>query len=202
MLRTRFTKWCSTISYQKHMTLEDYKKELNGKEGVIQELKTQNMLLHDNINDLTSCQEPNNHVKGAAKLFSTICSKVISNHSVRAAFETWKSDYEVHRIMENAFNKVLEMNHKHVCVRVSSGVGLLNNIVRRRLEKPFEDLGASYTPSSGTGIRSPTPKFSHSQNILCNDEYSSSLHDSTLFLNKFQAKGKNRKSLENTMFMF
>ena len=95
--------------------------------------------------------------------------------------------------MENAFNKVLEMNNRHISVRVTSGVNLLSNIFSKPVEKAFSDLYFSNPQAEISGIRSPTPKFSHT-GILHMEDYSSSLHDSTIFLSNMSHKSKIARS--------
>lgn len=131
--------------------------------------------------------------------------------------------------MENAFNKVLEMNHKHVSVRFNSAVNLLSNVFIKSNSRATHsvfyemlDINSYYESvrSSSRDMfmndkmmyfdrnRSPTPKFTHSQNI--NKHISPSLQDSTIFLTRVQekyrsSKSKRRrqnKSVDRSAFMF
>ena len=148
----------------------------------------------------------------------------------RQYFEIWKSECETNRIMENAFNKVLEMNHKHVSVRLSAAINLISRVIISHNKKMtygvFLELCSinnsynSVKSSQGDwyldkkylplhdGKRSPIPKFSHSNNIF-DTHISSSLKDSTIFLTRVQKKYKTglkkrgmNKSVDNNSFLF
>ena len=205
VVKCRFLEWSSVVQKLKDMKIEDFKKELNDKQSVIDELKRQNLMLHEDITEITTQNEYKRNLKGAALAFSAICSRIIKGNKVRTAFDTWRADYEVNRVMENAFNKVLEMNHKHVSVRISSGVSLLGSIVTRHTREAFNDMYLCEKPEVFTRNQSPTPKFNYFQNMIQSEEYSSSLHDSTLFLSSFHNRRKSRKnnkSMDTNSFLF
>ena len=117
------------------------------------------------------------------------CERIILNSRVKSAFDIWRADLEVNRIMENAFNKILEINHKHVNARVSSAVSLLSTIFNKQIKSSFSEIYLYEAQIPMVEHRSPTPKFEQS-NLINLEEYSSSLHDSTLFLNKLHTKHK------------
>lgn len=54
------------------MNIQDYRKELEEKITVIDELKKQNMILHENINDIMHQNGENNRLKSGIKVFSTV----------------------------------------------------------------------------------------------------------------------------------
>lgn len=80
----------------------------------------------------------------AALIMSGIMKRAGERKSMQHFFGVWKADCEVNRIMENAFNKVLEMNHRHVKARISSGSNLLASVLiennRRITHSVFEEL--------------------------------------------------------------
>lgn len=165
------------------------KRSLKNKTTVIDELKKQNLILHENINDIMEQTCENNKLKSGIKVFSAICNKLINHSRMRRAFDNWRSDYEVHQIMENAFNKVLEMNHKHVVARVESGLSMISSVYTSRKRKWFKHLKINEKPIYfADRNKSPTPKFSFSDKYNYNDEYSSSLHDSSIIMSKFKDK--------------
>jgi hypothetical protein len=55
--------------------------------------------------------------------------KSILRHRVKEAFLKWQYNISVRKVVETAFNRVLELNHRHSKARMKTGVYLLNNIV-------------------------------------------------------------------------
>ena len=137
----------------------------------------------------------------------------------------------MNRIMENAFNKVLEMNHKHVSVRLSAAMNSLSRVIISHNKKmtygvflELCSINSSYNSVKSSqgdwyldkkylplydGNRSPTPKFSHNSKNIFDSHISSSLKDSTIFLTRVQEKyrtgSKKRrmnKSVENNSFLY
>lgn len=216
LLRSKFMKWLSFSQKVNDTRIEDFQRELKEKCEAIEELKKVNMGLHEDLSrvfeGINSKEKPLNSkydygmickYTGAVKLIATVSQRLIIRSKIKSAFDAWKSDFEVNRIMENAFNKVLEMNHKHISARVSSGVNLLDNILNKKMRSVFEDLYVFDTSSLFSGNRSPTPKFTQSKKLHL-DEFSSSLHDSSIFLSRLQTRQTNRrkgKSMDKAMYL-
>lgn len=55
--------------------------------------------------------------------------KRIQRQKVKEAFLKWQYNVSVRKIAETAFNRVLELNHRHSKARIRTGVYLLQNIV-------------------------------------------------------------------------
>lgn len=72
LLKIKFSKWKLTAQRIKNMNIQDYRKELEEKITVIDELKKQNMILHENINDIMQQNGENNRLKSGIKVFSTV----------------------------------------------------------------------------------------------------------------------------------
>jgi hypothetical protein len=216
VLKTKFMKWASFSKKVNDMRIEDYKQELQAKSKAIEELKKTNEGLQKDFSRVfvgINSKAKSLNAKydygmickytGAVKLIATVSQRLILGNKIKCAFDAWKSDFEVNRIMENAFNKVLEMNHKHISARVASGVSLLNNVFNRQVKYAFEDLCLVDDPLICSRSRSPTPKFK--QNMLHREEYSSSLHDSTIYLSRLSNRHNHRrngnKSMDRTMYL-
>ena len=92
-MKMRFSTWKLYTQRLKNMNIEDYKKELEEKSTVIDELKKQNMILHENINDIMEQNGTNHKLKSGIKLFAAVWNKYINGILVRRAFDNWRSDH-------------------------------------------------------------------------------------------------------------
>ena len=91
--------------------------------------------------------------------------------------------------METAFNKVLEMNHRHVSTRIESGLKILSSVCTSRQRKWFKHMKINEKPIYFVDRnKSPTPKFNYTEKYNYNDDYSSSLHDSSIIMSRFKDK--------------
>ena len=85
---------------------------------------------------------------------------------MKSAFEAWRSDFQLKRVteffltkpildqnnnvlldfpteqanMENAFDRVVESNYKHINARVKSAVNLLNSVFKRQVRATFGEI--------------------------------------------------------------
>ena len=207
VIRVKFNKWMSLFQKEKDTVIQEYWKEIGEKDSKIEELQKMNISLNEDISRIYEDKAHKRKLVGAAMIFSSISNKIIEKNILKNSFETWKADCEVNKIMENAFNKVLEINHKHVNARVTSAVGLLTNIFSKPVRNSFSELYLFGGEMITSVNRSPTPKFTHSPIMNVDENSSASLHDSTLFLTRlqsknstFKAKRRNNKSMDRLMF--
>lgn len=220
-VRVRFAQWAAQTQRYKNMKVDEYSKELDQNQIIIDQLKKQNLNLHEDLNNVSIQQAKSRHYKAAAKIIAITSDRIIDEGVLWRYFELWKSDTEMNRLMENAFNKVLEMRHDNINDKLVSGTNLLNYVLKHHIKNAFNDIKWYDQTNIIDNNRSPTPKFNHTNllsnedyletNMMMNDQsmYSSSLHDSTLFLSRCQEKykrtkevGKKNKSQDNASFMF
>ena len=55
--------------------------------------------------------------------------KKLQKRKVKMAFMKWQYNISIRKIAENAFTRVLELNHRHSRVRLRAGVFLLKNLM-------------------------------------------------------------------------
>lgn len=140
-IRTCFNSWVDSIETQKEDETQKIQNEIQQRDIQIEELHKQNEMLNGDIyNKDIEKEDAQSKYRGAAKIFMRFTDRIQTDFTLRKSFEIWKADLEVNRIMENAFNKVLEINHKHVSARVTSAVNLLNNVFSKQTRSCFSEL--------------------------------------------------------------
>ena len=55
--------------------------------------------------------------------------KKLSTHKLKQAFLKWQYNVSIRKIAETAFNRVLEINHRHSRARFKTAVHLLKSII-------------------------------------------------------------------------
>jgi len=75
----------------------------------------------------------------AALIMISVQSKVNRVSQLKQALSDWRSFLLSSQIAEGAFNKILELNHRHCKARFSTAVRLLEKIARRQHGAYFLD---------------------------------------------------------------
>ena len=64
-------------------------------------------------------------------LFISLLSRSLHMQELRCALSEWRGYCLQTQVAERAFNQILEINHKHSCVRYATGINMLERIVRK-----------------------------------------------------------------------